>query len=109
MVSVMYLSACGNQSTESHEHDHEQNVEGHDHHVDGDAHHQLAYSCPMKCEGDKVYDKEGSCPDCGMDLEEVEIHAEHGTEVENTDQELKSDEGGEEHTHDHDGDHNHDH
>ncbi|MBC7425880.1 MAG: HAD-IC family P-type ATPase, partial [Bacteroidia bacterium] len=26
------------------------------------------YYCPMHCEGDKMYDKEGSCPACGMDL-----------------------------------------
>jgi hypothetical protein len=28
----------------------------------------VAYSCPMKCEGDKMYDKPGQCPKCGMDL-----------------------------------------
>ncbi|UQD57662.1 heavy metal translocating P-type ATPase [Flavobacterium sp. K5-23] len=26
------------------------------------------YYCPMYCEGDKVYDKAGDCPVCGMDL-----------------------------------------
>jgi Cu2+-exporting ATPase len=26
------------------------------------------YYCPMHCEGDKIYDKEGNCPVCGMDL-----------------------------------------
>jgi len=26
------------------------------------------YYCPMHCEGDKVYDKDGDCPVCGMDL-----------------------------------------
>ena len=30
-----------------------------------------AYVCPMKCEGEKTYDKAGACPTCGMDLEEV--------------------------------------
>lgn len=29
------------------------------------------YQCPMKCEGSKTYDKEGQCPVCEMDLEEV--------------------------------------
>jgi Cu(I)/Ag(I) efflux system membrane fusion protein len=28
------------------------------------------YSCPMKCEGDKTYDKEGKCPVCKMNLKE---------------------------------------
>ena len=26
------------------------------------------YYCPMKCEGDKVYDKPGNCPICNMHL-----------------------------------------
>ena len=26
------------------------------------------FYCPMHCEGDKMYDKEGNCPVCGMDL-----------------------------------------
>ncbi|MDG1776139.1 MAG: heavy metal-binding domain-containing protein [Crocinitomicaceae bacterium] len=26
------------------------------------------YYCPMKCEGDKMYVEEGSCPVCEMDL-----------------------------------------
>lgn len=34
-----------------------------------------AYGCPMKCEGDKTYDKEGTCPKCGMDLKEVESNS----------------------------------
>ncbi|SFS45880.1 heavy metal translocating P-type ATPase [Lutibacter maritimus] len=28
------------------------------------------FYCPMQCEGDKTYDKHGSCPKCGMDLVE---------------------------------------
>ncbi|MCF6308836.1 MAG: hypothetical protein L3J09_12920 [Flavobacteriaceae bacterium] len=31
-----------------------------------------AYSCPMKCEGDKTYDKAGKCSKCGMNLKKVE-------------------------------------
>lgn len=27
------------------------------------------YICPMKCEGDKSYDKPGPCPDCNMNME----------------------------------------
>ena len=26
------------------------------------------FYCPMHCEGDKTYDKQGNCPVCGMDL-----------------------------------------
>ncbi len=32
----------------------------------------VAYQCPMKCEGDKTYDKPGKCPKCGMELKKVE-------------------------------------
>lgn len=32
---------------------------------------EIAFACPMKCEGDKTYEKAGKCPKCGMDLKEV--------------------------------------
>jgi Cu2+-exporting ATPase len=32
------------------------------------------YYCPMQCEGDKVYDKAGDCPVCGMDLVKEPSH-----------------------------------
>lgn len=48
----------------------------HDHHVapvKAQPHVKGAkYYCPMHCEGDKVYDKPGSCPVCGMNLERVQ-------------------------------------
>ncbi|MBY0479559.1 MAG: hypothetical protein K2Q24_18060 [Chitinophagaceae bacterium] len=31
----------------------------------------VAYQCPMKCEGDKTYDKAGKCPKCNMNLKAV--------------------------------------
>ena len=31
---------------------------------------KAVYQCPMECEGEKTYDKEGQCPVCEMDLEE---------------------------------------
>jgi Cu2+-exporting ATPase len=34
------------------------------------------YYCPMHCEGDKVYNKPGDCPVCGMDLVPLEATAE---------------------------------
>jgi Cu2+-exporting ATPase len=34
------------------------------------------YYCPMHCEGDKVYDKAGDCPVCGMDLVKEPSHNE---------------------------------
>ena len=31
-----------------------------------------SFYCPMHCEGDKVYDKPGDCPVCGMDLVQLQ-------------------------------------
>jgi Cu2+-exporting ATPase len=38
------------------------------------------YQCPMKCEGDKTYDKPGKCPVCGMNLKEVAMADGHDHE-----------------------------
>jgi len=32
---------------------------------------ETEYQCPMKCEGDKTYPEEGTCPVCKMDLKSV--------------------------------------
>jgi Cu(I)/Ag(I) efflux system membrane fusion protein len=32
---------------------------------------ETRYLCPMKCEGEKAYDKPGNCPVCGMKLEKT--------------------------------------
>ncbi len=29
---------------------------------------KLVYLCPMRCEADKVYDHQGDCPVCNMNL-----------------------------------------
>ena len=29
---------------------------------------KMTFACPMKCEGDKTYAKEGQCPKCNMNL-----------------------------------------
>lgn len=34
------------------------------------------YYCPMHCEGDKIYDKPGYCPICGMDLVPLGVNLE---------------------------------
>jgi hypothetical protein len=43
-------------------------------HMDGEDHAEMhaQYQCPMKCEGDKMYDEPGNCPACGMEMKEVE-------------------------------------
>lgn len=32
---------------------------------------KMAFACPMKCEGEKTYAKEGKCPKCNMNLKPV--------------------------------------
>ncbi len=32
----------------------------------------MVYQCPMKCEGTKTYNHEGSCPVCNMILKPVD-------------------------------------
>ena len=42
------------------------------------------YQCPMKCESDKTYAKEGNCPVCKMDLKPIEeriLHNDHEDEI----------------------------
>ena len=34
---------------------------------------KIVYSCPMRCEDDKTYDKIGECPICGMGLVESKV------------------------------------
>ncbi len=41
------------------------------HHNHQPDHSPGTYYCPMHCEGDKEYDKPGSCPVCGMNLEKL--------------------------------------
>lgn len=53
------------------------NTELHEHEDEQDNRHEVAYQCPMQCEGEKTYDKEGNCPSCGMELEKVEKHQNH--------------------------------
>ena len=44
------------------------NKKEHNHHKSNHNHQAGTYYCPMQCEGDKVYGKDGDCPVCGMDL-----------------------------------------
>jgi Cu2+-exporting ATPase len=39
-----------------------------------------SFYCPMHCEGDKMYDKPGDCPVCGMDLVEEQNKPVNSTE-----------------------------
>ena len=37
---------------------------------------KASYACPMQCEGEKTYDKTGSCPKCKMDLKKMDMKKE---------------------------------
>ncbi len=37
----------------------------------------IKYSCPMKCEGERVYEQPGDCPVCHMHLVPVDDHIKH--------------------------------
>lgn len=71
------LTGCGG------EHSHESHGdEPHEHHseeagetTDHADHEHAHYSCPMDCEDGKVYEEEGVCPVCKMDLVEAEEEA----------------------------------
>ena len=44
----------------------------HHHAHNGDNQTATRYQCPMKCEGEKTYEKPGDCPVCNMHLAPVE-------------------------------------
>jgi Cu2+-exporting ATPase len=58
---------------DEHKHEHAESKNEHIHstHSEGGG----KYYCPMRCEGDKTYNKPGDCPVCGMQLKKEEIQA----------------------------------
>lgn len=74
----LIFSSCGEEEKttqpDSAEHGkyHHNGDEEHEHHEEHAAEGEVNYQCPMKCEGEKVYDEPGACPVCKMDLEEME-------------------------------------
>ena len=69
LTLTMFESSCGSKTSESKTEKTEQMA-------------NAMYQCPMKCEGEKMYDKPGQCPVCNMDLQKVEgthEHHEHDT------------------------------
>ena len=53
------------------------------------------YQCPMKCEGDKVYEEAGKCPVCKMELAMLD----ETTETEEVVEEVVEEESHEGHSH----------
>jgi len=68
-VCNMHLVPVGEQVKKDHvKHD------NHQHHHSEQSHKDSSgeYYCPMRCEGDKVYNEPGDCPVCGMHLKKEE-------------------------------------
>ena len=57
-------------SSHSRHQNHEHNEHHHNHSKSSQTNGK--YYCPMRCEGDKMYDEPGDCPVCGMDLKKEE-------------------------------------
>lgn len=81
-AGTIALTGCGNSSNKkSTEQQHEATETEHQHDMDEQHEHgdmaEASYQCPMKCEGDKTYDKPGSCPVCKMDLKKMDEDHEH--------------------------------
>jgi hypothetical protein len=58
-ATMLMLSACGSKTTDK-------AVETGA--VQDTVQTASVFYCPMKCEGEKTYATDGSCPECGMDL-----------------------------------------
>ncbi|MDB4584815.1 copper-translocating P-type ATPase, partial [Draconibacterium sp.] len=72
-VCHMHLVPLGEQKMKNHGHHH--NHEHHQHKETSVSKNKGKYYCPMRCEGDKMYDEPGDCPVCGMHLRKEESTA----------------------------------
>jgi hypothetical protein len=71
LIVIMFFASCKNKSSESNA------VQ-----TATEQTENTKYQCPMKCEGKKLYDKPGQCPECKMDLVKIEgipVHQKHDT------------------------------
>ena len=80
-VCNMHLVPVDSQLASNHSmgHDHVKNGDHENHQHNHSGHSNIIstnstgkYYCPMRCEGDKVYDESGECPVCGMHLKKEE-------------------------------------
>jgi len=63
-VAFLFAS-CGNNSNEKNNENSTEQIK------------TAMYQCPMKCEGEKMYEEKGTCPVCKMDLELVSKDVDH--------------------------------
>lgn len=65
LATAFFLASCGNNSNEKANENTTQEMK------------TAMYQCPMKCEGKKMYEEEGTCPICKMDLEPISKEEDH--------------------------------
>lgn len=64
-TTALFMASCGNNTNEKSNENTTEEVK------------TAMYQCPMKCEGEKMYEEQGTCPVCKMDLELVSKENEH--------------------------------
>lgn len=77
-IAFISFTACGDNTATTNE---EQTPATGQETTTDDQHEEgMVYQCPMKCEGDLVYEEPGRCPVCKMELKPVEdaSHEDHG-------------------------------
>jgi Cu2+-exporting ATPase len=67
IIAIAFLTSCGS-GTPSTKTDSAAKADSAKAHPTADK-----YQCPMKCEGDKTYDKPGNCPVCQMQMKKVSL------------------------------------
>lgn len=65
LAAVMFMVSCGNNTNKKSNENTTEEVK------------TAMYQCPMKCEGDKMYEEKGTCPVCNMNLEIVTENEHH--------------------------------
>lgn len=66
LTAILFIASCGGE-----------NSSNKDEKAGTEQMANAKYQCPMKCEGEKTYDKPGQCPVCNMDLKKLEDTHEH--------------------------------
>ncbi len=71
-AAALFLASCGNSGNEKAKENTPEEVK------------TAMYQCPMKCEGEKMYEAQGTCPVCKMDLELVSGETQQNTKANDT-------------------------
>lgn len=64
LFGSLFFTACGGGE--------EQSKKEEDKKEEKESKELTGFICPMQCEGEKTYDEQRDCPECGMELKPVE-------------------------------------